>query len=145
MLTIAENIATTFQSIIINYSIPPNALISSLPENAYNIITLTHPEYIGSLPSKPFPAWTPPQPAPAQPPPHNQRGISYSHRPVQPQRTPSNTVGGYSGGRAQPMQTPVIRAYTSTPGSTPYTPGTPTYGAAGVRGVGRPRKYEIRR
>ena len=75
---LADTIVTTFQTLILTYSIPPNALISSLPEEAYNLITLTHPEYIGSLPARKIPTWTPPQPL--QPPqPHIQQRTPYSH------------------------------------------------------------------
>ena len=124
--------------------------MSSLPENAYSILTLTHPEYVGSLPIKTIPSWQPPLPTPPQPPPHNQRGITaYSqNRPVytpsnqqQSQRLqPGTPIGGYRSQNA----TPIGRGYTPTTGSTPGygvgTPGTPLY-PPGHRPVGRPRKY----
>lgn len=138
---------TTFQTLIVTYSIPPNALMSSLPENAYNIINLAHPEYVGSLPARKIPAWTPPQP------PQNQRPTSYSQPsrplhgnaiPAQQRLAPSPSLQGYGRGQAIP---PMNRAYL-TPGSTPGYPPGQMYSSPPVgtyRGVGRPRKYDIRR
>jgi len=132
-LILAENIVSTFHTLITTYSIPPKALISELSADAYNIIALNHPEFVGSLPSKPFPQWNPPQPLPPQ------RNIyTPQNRILQAQpRTPGTPA--YSAGRPQPM-TPINRAY-STPGY--GTPGQP-YTPLGNRPVGRPRKYERR-
>jgi hypothetical protein len=65
---------------------------------------------------------------------------------AQQQRLAPGPSVGYPPGRGQPV-TPLVRGY-STPVSTPgysspsvpmYSGGNPTY-----RGVGRPRKYDVR-
>jgi hypothetical protein len=165
---LADTIVTTFQNLILTYSIPPNALISSLSEEAYNIITLTHPEYIGSLPARKIPSWTPPQP-PQPPQPHIQQRTPYSQPQQQQPRpnyqnvnqqqqhrlAPGPSSLPYGRGPQQQMMTPVAGSRpmynSSTPGSTPgynNTPGqmwTPPNPAGTYRGVGRPRKYDIRK
>lgn len=159
LLTTAENITTTFQSLILTYSIPPKELISFLPEEAYNLIPLTHPEYQGSLPPRKIPSWAPPPPLP----PNNQQQTppQYAPRP-QPQYQPSRlsqqqqptqrllpgpAQSAYRPGAGQPI-TPAVRGPYNTPGSTPAYQSSPGYQStpgSGSRGVGRPRKYDIRR
>jgi len=134
---VAENIVKTFQDLIITHNIPPKSLLSSLPEDSYNIIKLTHPDFTGSLPARNLPAWTPPQ--------------VYAQRPAYPtnrslQIRDMNVQRGQSTPGYRPISTPGHR-YPGTPATPAYnTPGaynTPVL--PGYRGVGRPRKYDIRR
>ena len=148
---LAENIAITFQLLITGYNIPPKALLSQLPSNAYNLIHLSHPEYTGSLPPKAFSQWAPPPSIPQQ------RAMSYSHHPQSrplPMNTPQpqqrlapgpSSVPGYPIPRGQPI-TPIQRGgYTPQAPAAYSTPAGGMYGTPTYRGVGRPRKYDIRR
>jgi len=168
---LATTIITSLQSLILTHSITPSALQSSLPKDSYSILSLTHPSYTGSLPAKPLPQWQPPNPLPAGPPPHLNRGINTHHHhhqqyqlqqqqqqqqqrqihavpPQQQQRLLPGTPAGYQNRGTPVQQGGMIGRYPGTPG-TPLTPvgGYPSPAAGGynlqgsTRGVGRPRKY----
>ena len=149
LLIVAINIVTTFQTLIISYSIPPRDLISALPPNAYDLLALTHPEYMGSLPARKIPQWQPPPPL--QPPNQQQRQMYQTPRPtpnVTPQQhrlLPGQSQGYRLGQSLTPMP---ARPNTYTPLGGGYQ-GQGMYNSAPplgtYRGVGRPRKYDVRR
>lgn len=142
MLIAAQRIVTTFQGLIVSHNIPPKALISRLPEDAYNIIQLTHPEFTGSLLAKNFPPWQPPQPASAQRGGYTPQGRPIQGRDINQQRIASGTPS------YRPNMNNIQR-YQGTPTSAPGYGSPAGYGTPGsmppYRGVGRPRKYDIRR
>jgi hypothetical protein len=141
ILMAAENIVTTFQDLIVTHDIPPKSLMSSLPAESYNIIHLSHPEFTGTLPSRNFPLWTPPQQQRHYPPLNNRplqvRDMNPSQRYSM---TPVNNYRPVSSSAPQRQYTtPVTPSYNS-PGAYNTPPSVPL----GHRPVGRPRKYEIR-
>ena len=171
MLTFpADNIVTTFQTLIVTYTITPKQLLSQLPSNAYNLLSLTHPQYMGSLPARKIPQWQPPQ---QQPPSHHhhqqqqqQQRPVYQQQQQQPRpmpNVPQRLLPGGAGGVGVPgtnMQgfgrgqslTPMPRPNPYTPLGQGYSGGGGQQGlynsapvAGTYRGVGRPRKYDVKR
>ena len=171
----ADNIVTTFQTLIVTYSIPPKQLLSHLPSNSYDLLTVTHPQYMGSLPARKIPQWQPPQQH------HHQQQQHQSHhhqqqpqpqRPMyqqqqQPRPLPSlpqqrllasGAAGGVGLAGANMQAYSRGQSLTPMPRPNTYTPqgqGFPGPGQQGMynsapplgtyRGVGRPRKYDVRR